>query len=118
MRHSLTNVIKYFQIALLFVSISSLGILMGEKTLAQKGILNEKKAKLKTENRNLESEIKALERRLALMRSDQKVIEKIAKRKLGMVAPNETIYVFDKNGTGSRGRDPGECGLEKVSKMP
>jgi cell division protein FtsB len=118
MRYSLSNVIRYFQIALLFVSISSLGILMGEKTLAQKGILNEKKVKLKTENGNLESEIKALERRLALMHSDQKVIEKIAKRKLGMVAPNEAIYIFDKNAVGSQRRYFGECSLEKVSKIP
>jgi cell division protein FtsB len=88
--------VKYFQLVFLFVSVSSVGILMGEKTLSQKYKLEEKKTALWNENRNLVVEIKNLERQAMLLRGDRKVVEKAAKRKLGMAAPDETVYVFER----------------------
>jgi cell division protein FtsB len=95
MKLILSRVVKYFQFALLFVAVSSAGILMGEKTLVQKHKLEEKKRLLEKENRNLGLTIRALERTVTLMRSDQKTIEKAAKRKLGMARPDETVYMFE-----------------------
>jgi cell division protein FtsB len=96
MKPFLNSAVKYFQLAFLFVSVSSVGILMGEKGLTQKYRLEEKKESLSKENKILGMEIKALERKITLLRSDQKTIEKTAKKKLGMCAPEETVYVFEK----------------------
>lgn len=69
---------------------------MGEQSLIQKQKLEEKKAVLQRENQSLGVEIKTLERRVTLLRSDAKTIEKAAKRKLGMARSDETIYLFEK----------------------
>jgi cell division protein FtsB len=96
MKPFLNSAVKYFQLAFLFVSVSSIGVLMGEKGLTQKYRLEEKKESLSKENKILGMELKALERKITLLRSDRKTIEKTAKKKLGMCAPEETVYVFEK----------------------
>ncbi len=96
MKPFLNSAVKYFQLAFLFVSVSSIGILMGEKGLTQKYRLEDKKESFSKENKILGLEIKALERKVTLLRSDPKTIEKAAKKKLGMSAPDETVYVFEK----------------------
>ncbi len=95
MKPILGKAIRVAQITLLFFGTATLGILMGEQSFTQKQVLETKKSSLVRENENLAEEIKSLERRVTLLRSDAKTIEKAAKRKLGMSAPGETIYIFE-----------------------
>ncbi len=98
MKPLLGKAIRIAQITLLFFGTAALGILMGEQSFTQKQMLEHKKSLLLRENENLAEEIKSLERRVTLLRSDSKTIEKAAKRKLGMSSPGETIYIFDGDG--------------------
>jgi len=86
--------VKYLQLSTLVALLLSAGFWMGEKGLTQKYQLEEKRGLLKTENEQLISEIKTLERRVTLLRSDPRTIEKAAKRKLGMALTDETVYIF------------------------
>ncbi|HMK33576.1 MAG TPA: septum formation initiator family protein [Desulfomonilaceae bacterium] len=118
MKHILGRVVKYLEFALLFIAVSAVGILMGEQTLIQKQKLEEKKYLLEAENKNLVGAIKGLERKVTLMRSDQKTIEKVAKRKLGMAKPDETVYMFEPgSSSASRALNP-EYGLGKNDNLP
>lgn len=118
MKPILARVVRYLQFALLFIAVSSAGILMGEKTLAQKHKLDERKYLLENENKTLGLAIKALERKVTLMRSDQKTVEKVAKRKLGMARPDETVYMFEsRSSSASRASNP-EYGLGKDGNIP
>ena len=118
MKQILARIVKYVQFALIFIAVSSVGILMGEKTLTQKQKLEEKKILLENENRALGSAIKALERKVTLMRSDQRTIEKAAKRKLGMARPDEMVYMFEsRSSSASRAGNP-EYGLDKEGNIP
>ncbi len=78
---------------------------MGEQSLIQKQKLEEKKAVLQRDNQSLGVEIKTLERRVTLLRSDAKTIEKAAKRKLGMSRSDETIYLFEKSSGSGDGQN-------------
>lgn len=71
------------------------GIVMGEKSLMQRQELERKKELIEKKNEELISEIKTVERRITLLRTDPRTIEKAAKRRLGMAMPGETVYIFD-----------------------
>ena len=109
----LEKAVKVLQIAVISFVVAAVGILMGEQGLTQKQKLEDKKSVLQKENQNLAGEIKALERRVTLLRSDPKTIEKAAKRKLGMSRLDETVYIFGK-GSGEVGQKKRESTLEKV----
>jgi cell division protein FtsB len=83
---------------LVFLLITALGFLLGEKSLSQKHTLEEHKFQIGKENQSLEIENQNLERKITLLRSDKPTIEKAAKSKLGMAGPDETIYLFDSKG--------------------
>ncbi|MCX5872022.1 MAG: septum formation initiator family protein [Deltaproteobacteria bacterium] len=78
-------------IAIVLVSI----LYLQEQGDIQKNALQLKIAALTEENSELEHEIGALEQKVSKLRSDTKTVEKVAKRKLGMVRQDETIYIFD-----------------------
>jgi cell division protein FtsB len=85
----------YF-LVLALTGLTVLGALMiGEQGLTHKRRLFHKRSLLEQESRELAREIGDLERRLMLLRSDAAFIEKVAKRKLGMARPSETVYIFD-----------------------
>ncbi len=69
-----------------------------EQGNVQKLSLNSKINELKHENTQLEQESRSLEHKISKLRSDPKAIEKVAKRKLGMARPDETIYIFEATG--------------------
>lgn len=96
MKPILEKAVKVLQTTVFSLVVVAAGMLMGEQSLNQKHKLEEKKIALQRDNQNLAVEIKALERRLTLLRSDPKTIEKAAKRKLGMSRGDETIYIFGK----------------------
>jgi cell division protein FtsB len=87
--------VRIFQLFVLFIVLISVGLLMGEKGLAQRQMLEEKKAYLQRENENLTTENRSLERKARLLRTDSRAIERAAKCKLGMARPDEAIYLFD-----------------------
>ncbi|MDR3605006.1 MAG: septum formation initiator family protein [Syntrophaceae bacterium] len=85
-----------------FLKIGSIVIIMivsilylQEQGSVQKNSLNLKISDLKQENSQLEHEIGSLGEKISRLRSDPKAVEKVAKRKLGMVRPDETIYIFE-----------------------
>jgi cell division protein FtsB len=61
----------------------------------QKNALQSKIDDLKQQNTELEHDIGFLEQKISKLRSDPKTLEKVAKRKLGMVRTDETIYIFE-----------------------
>lgn len=63
----------------------------------QKYALQSKINDLKQQNAELEHDIAFLEQKISRLRSDPKTLEKVAKRKLGMVRTDETIYIFETN---------------------
>ena len=79
------------------------GFLLGEKSLTPKDRLLAKKSYFQKENEHLAYEIRSLEREVTQLRSDPKTVEKVAKKKLGMSRPDETVYVFDGGKKGSTG---------------
>jgi len=87
--------VKYIQFVALFVAVASLGVLMGRQGLTHQDRLIEKRASLERENEDVVKKIKSLEREVTLLRSDTETIAKVAKRKLGMALPDETVYVFE-----------------------
>ena len=90
----LQRAVKYLQIPLIIVLLISAGVLMGEKSLKQRRKLAEKKRFMVAENLQLAHQIESLEREVMSLRSDSKIIERVAKRKLGMARPDETVYIF------------------------
>lgn len=89
------NIVKYVRLTAAIALLLGAGALLGEKSLTHKDGLAAKRDSLQKENGQLASEIRSLEREVTLLRSDPKTIEKVAKKKLGMSRPDETVYVFD-----------------------
>lgn len=112
------HLVRYIQLGFIFTAVIAAGVFMSESSLSQKARLDEKKHHLQKQNAQLALEIKALERRITLMRSDQKTIEKVAKRKLGMIRPDETVYIFDSKRLAAGKAINPEYGLDKDSNMP
>jgi cell division protein FtsB len=112
------RIVKYLRFVVAFVAVAAAGFLMGEQGLTQKQQLEEKATILRKDNERLAGEIKALERRVTLLRSDPKTIEKVAKRKLGMVRSGETVYVFRKEEMSDSGSTLSEHGLAKDGNLP
>lgn len=110
--------VKYLKFVVVFLVVSSVGILMGEQGMTQKQKLEEKMVLLQKENERLTGEIKTLERRITLLRSDAKTIEKVAKRKLGMARPDETVFILDRPATSESGAPILEHGLAKDGNLP
>lgn len=89
------RIVKYSKFTVLFTAVAAIAILAGEKSLTHKSKLGEKRAQLQKENQSLAVEIRSLERKVTLLRDNPKTIQKVAKKKLGMARPDETVYIFD-----------------------
>jgi len=113
LKHLGKRAVKYAKMALIFTILGSAGILMGEKGLAEKYQLEHKRHVLQRENERLLEEIKNLERKVTLLRTDPSAIEKVAKRDLGMAGPDEIVYVFDTTRSPNRDEQKSRSGLRK-----
>jgi len=110
--------VKYLRIVLVLAALVLVGILVGEMSLTQKSDLEDKKSSIRKENQKLSHEIKELERQVTLMRSDSATIENVAKRKLGMARPEETVYIFEQgNASAPRATNLGST-LKKDANIP
>jgi cell division protein FtsB len=110
--------VKYLRIVLLLAALVLVGVLVGEKSLTQKAVLEEKKSSIRKENHKLALEIKELERQVTLMRSDPSTIENVAKRKLGMARPDETVYIFEQSNPSAVRATNLESTLKKDANIP
>ncbi len=110
--------VKYLRIVLLLAGLVLVGVLVGEKSLTQKAGLEEKKSSIRKENLKLALEIKELERQVTLMRSDPSTIENVAKRKLGMARPDETVYIFEQGNPSAVRATNLESTLKKDANIP
>lgn len=82
---------------------------MGEKSLTQRRNLAEKKRFVTAENLKLARQIRSLEREVMLLRADAKTVERVAKRKLGMARPDETVYIFGRRNRAARAANSDSC---------
>ena len=97
------RVVTFIQLIVALALLLGAGALLGEKTLAPKDKLLAKKHSLQKENEQIAYEIRSLEREVMQLRTDPKTVEKVAKKKLGMSRPDETVYMFDGGKKGSAG---------------
>jgi cell division protein FtsB len=87
----------YLKIGLIVGVILVTIMYLQEQGNIQKNSIQVKISQLKQENEGIEKEIQQLEQKISKLRSDPKTVEKVAKRKLGMVRQDETIYIFHLN---------------------
>ena len=87
----------YLKIGLIVGVILVTIMYLQEQGNIQKNSIQVKISRLKQENEGIEKEIRQLEQKISKLRSDPKTVEKVAKRKLGMVRQDETIYIFHLN---------------------
>jgi len=87
----------YLKIGLIVGVILVTIMYLQEQGNIQKNSIQVKISLLKQENEAIEKEIRQLEQKISKLRSDLKTVEKVAKRKLGMVRQDETIYIFHLN---------------------
>ena len=85
----------YVRLLVVLLVLLTIGIFMGEKGKHRRENLLSKKATLQERNERLSSEIRAIEQQVTLLRTDPRMIERVAKRTLGMARPNETVYIFN-----------------------
>ncbi|MFH0825462.1 MAG: septum formation initiator family protein [Pseudomonadota bacterium] len=95
MKILLNGILRFGPLSILLLALASGGLLVGEKGLARKEELEEKRMVLLKENAGLVEEIRGLERKITLLRTDLRAIEKAAKNKLGMARQDETVYLFE-----------------------
>ncbi len=98
MKLSAKRAVKYAQVTITIIVAVSVGVLISERGLTERQKLEEKKTSLQKENDRLVGEIKSLEHKITLLRDDPRTIEKVAKHRLGMARPEETIYIFGGQG--------------------
>jgi cell division protein FtsB len=97
MKQVLVQSVKYVQCIVIAVGLVCFGVLMGQKGLAERRHLSAKCSELQAENRELEDSIDRLERKVKLLKTDPRSIEKAAKRKLGMARLDEEIFIFGRS---------------------
>lgn len=95
MKPIVKHIVRYGQLAVVLALLLGAGVLLAQKSLTHKDGLMAKRDALKKENKQVAAEVRTMEREVMQLRSDPKTIEKVAKRKLGMSRPDETVYVFD-----------------------
>lgn len=111
-KHFVSLVVQYFKFATVFLIVAAACVLIGEQGVSQKQKLEDKLTVLQKENELIAAENQALETKVTLLRTDPKTIESVAKRKLGMARPDETVFLFDKNAEANLRHDS-ERGLGK-----
>jgi cell division protein FtsB len=85
---------KYVIILIVFTVIVTFSTLFGEKGLLQLYNLSKKRNSIIEHNSTLKDENRQLGEEIELLKNDDKYIEKIARRELGMVGKGEIVYHF------------------------
>ncbi len=86
---------RFLVLFLLFVFVLALFAVFGDKGLVDVYRLKKERDRIVAFNRSLEKENSELEKKITLLKTDKRYIERIARDELGMIAPNEIIYMTE-----------------------
>lgn len=87
---------KYFISLSLFVAIVGLLTIFGDRGLIRVYKLSKERDSIKNYNEKIKAENTAMKEEMELLKTDDKYIELIARKELGMVGRNELVYQFEK----------------------
>lgn len=87
---------KYFISLSLFVAIVGLLTIFGDRGLIRVYKLSKERDSIKNYNERIKAENTAMKEEMELLKTDDKYIELIARKELGMVGRNELVYQFEK----------------------
>jgi len=86
----------YFSPLLIVISIIALLTIFGDRGLIRIYKLSKERDSIKTYNEQIREENAAMKDEIHRLKTDDKYIEIIARKELGMVGKNELVYQFDK----------------------
>ena len=87
---------KYFISLSLFVAIVGLLTIFGDRGLIRVYKLSKERDSIKNYNEKIKAENTAMKEEMELLKTDDKYIELIARKELGMIGRNELVYQFEK----------------------
>ena len=87
---------KIFISLSLFVAIVGLLTIFGDRGLIRVYKLSKERDSIKNYNEKIKAENTAMKEEMELLKNDDKYIELIARKELGMVGRNELVYQFEK----------------------
>ena len=87
---------KIFISLSLFVAIVGLLTIFGDRGLIRVYKLSKERDSIKNYNERIKAENTAMKEEMELLKTDDKYIELIARKELGMVGRNELVYQFEK----------------------
>jgi len=96
MNHRGWNKKKYFISLSLFVAIVGLLTIFGDRGLIRVYKLSKERDSIKNYNEKIKAENTAMKEEMELLKTDDKYIELIARKELGMIGRNELVYQFEK----------------------
>lgn len=88
---------KYFIPLLLFVVIIVLLTIFGDRGLVRVYKLSKENNSMKDYNAKIKAENSAMREEIERLKTDDKYIEMIARKELGMVGKDEVVYRFEKD---------------------
>ncbi|MEK7841998.1 MAG: septum formation initiator family protein [Deltaproteobacteria bacterium] len=86
----------YFIPLLIVIAIISLLTIFGDRGLVRIYKLSKERDSIKTYNEKIKEENTAMRDEIKRLKTDDKYIETIARKELGMVGKNELVYQFEK----------------------
>ena len=87
---------KIFISLSLFVAIVGLLTIFGDRGLIRVYKLSKERDSIKNYNEKIKAENTAMKEEMELLKNDDKYIELIARKELGMIGRNELVYQFEK----------------------
>ena len=87
---------KIFISLSLFVAIVGLLTIFGDRGLIRVYKLSKERDSIKNYNEKIKAENTAMKEEMELLKTDDKYIELIARKELGMIGRNELVYQFEK----------------------
>src|SRR3990172_7641877 len=96
MLSSLHALMTLVAISPLFVTIVGLLTIFGDRGLIRVYKLSKERDSIKNYNERIKAENTAMKEEMELLKTDDKYIELIARKELGMIGTNELVYQFEK----------------------
>lgn len=83
-------------ILLLFVAVIALLTIFGDRGLVRIYKLSKDRDSIKADNEKIAAENAAMREEIERLKNDDKYIELVARKELGMIGKNEVVYQFEK----------------------
>ncbi len=87
---------RYFIPLLLFIVITVLLTIFGDRGLVRIYKLSKNRDSIKAYNEKIKTENAAMREEIERLKSDDKYMELVARKELGMIGKNEVVYQFEK----------------------